>query len=84
MYYVNDILGQPFFSIEKVIDPGMIDVLRQDVIPRLLGDIPNQPSLEELAGGFLGVKYFDFFEQKYDIGMIEKNKVNNIENVFKS
>jgi len=48
VYYVNDILGQPFFSIEKVIDPGMIDVLRQDIIPRLIRDIPNQPSLKEL------------------------------------
>lgn len=48
VYYVNDILGQPFFSIEKTIDPGMIEVLRQNIIPRLLRDIPNQPSVEEL------------------------------------
>jgi len=47
VYYVNDILGQPFFSLEKVIDPGMIEVLRQNIIPRLLRDIPNQPPPEE-------------------------------------
>jgi len=48
VYYVNDILGQPFFSVEKVIDPGMIEVLRQNIIPRLLRDIPDQPSAEDL------------------------------------
>jgi hypothetical protein len=48
VYYVNDILGQPFFSVEKVIDPGMIKVLWQDIIPRLLTDIPNQPTEKEL------------------------------------
>ncbi len=47
VYYVNDILGQPFFSVEKVIDPGMIEVLRHNIIPRLLRDIPNQPSLKD-------------------------------------
>jgi len=41
VYYVNDILGQPFFSIEKVIDPGMIDVLNQNIIPRLLREVAN-------------------------------------------
>ena len=27
--------GSRFFSIEKVIDPGMIEVLRQNIIPGL-------------------------------------------------
>ena len=47
-YWVNDAVGRPFFFVEKVSDPGLLNVLREDIVPRLLKDIPNQPSLEEL------------------------------------
>lgn len=47
-YWINDALGQPFFVIEKQIDSGMLDALRTDIIPRLLKDISNQPSEQEL------------------------------------
>ena len=46
---VNDAIGQPFFVIEKQIDPGLIDVIKSDIVPRLLKEVPNQPSKEELA-----------------------------------
>ena len=47
-YWINDAVGRPFFVIEKVIDPGMQKVLRQDIVPRLLKDVPAQPSTMEL------------------------------------
>ncbi len=47
-YWVNDALGAPFFVVEKQIDSGLQQVLREDIVPRLLRDIPNQPSEEEL------------------------------------
>jgi len=47
-YWVNDAIGQPFFVVEKQIDHGMLEALRSDIIPRLLKDIPNQPSEEAL------------------------------------
>jgi prepilin-type processing-associated H-X9-DG protein len=47
-YYVNDILGQPFFYIEKPVDPGMIKTLENDIVPRLINDIPGQPTQEQL------------------------------------
>ena len=47
-FWVNDAVGRPFFFVEKVSDPGLLKVLREDIVPRLLKDIPNQPSLEEL------------------------------------
>ena len=47
-YWVNDALGAPFFVVEKQIDSGLQQVLRDDIVPRLLHDIPNQPSAEEL------------------------------------
>jgi len=47
-YYVNDIYGRPFFFVDKIVDPGLLQVLRNEIIPRLLRDIPNQPSQEVL------------------------------------
>lgn len=46
-YWVNDAIGRPFFVIDKVVDPGMIKVLREEIVPRLLEDVPGQPSQEQ-------------------------------------
>jgi hypothetical protein len=48
-YWVNDAIGRPFFVVEKVVDPGLLKTLRHDIVPRLLDDVPGQPSDEELA-----------------------------------
>ena len=47
-YWVNDALGQPFFSIERPIDHGMLEALQSDIVPRLLKDVPGQPTDEQL------------------------------------
>ncbi len=47
-YWVNDALGQPFFFVSRPVDKGMIEALRTDIVPRLLKDVPGQPSAEEL------------------------------------
>lgn len=43
-YWVNAIDGQPFFKLNKAVDPGMIQVLKTEIIPKLKLVIPNQPS----------------------------------------
>lgn len=48
-YWVNDALGQPFFVIDRPIDQGLLEALESDVVPRLLEDVPGQPTPEELA-----------------------------------
>jgi len=48
-YWVNDAIGRPFFMVEKMVDPGLLKTLRNNIVPRLLNDIPGQPSQEELA-----------------------------------
>jgi hypothetical protein len=48
-YWVNDAIGQPFFVIEKQIDPGLIGVIKNDIVPRLIEEVPGQPSEEALA-----------------------------------
>ncbi len=47
-YWVNDAIGRPFFVIEKQIDPGLLATLRDDIVPRLLKEVPDQPSEQQL------------------------------------
>ena len=47
-YWVNNQLGEPFFVAHKTINEGMIKVLKDDMIPRLMIEAPNQPSVEEI------------------------------------
>ena len=47
-YWVNAMDGQPFFVVTKPIDPGLIKVLKEEIVPRLESDIPNQPNDEQL------------------------------------
>jgi hypothetical protein len=47
-YWVNAMGGNPFFYITKTVDPGMLQVLEHEIIPRLEKDIPNQPTTAEL------------------------------------
>jgi hypothetical protein len=48
-YWVNDALGQPFFVVPTALTSGLLSMLRTEIIPRLLEDVPNQPSEETLA-----------------------------------
>jgi len=47
-YWVNALDGQPFFCVTQAIDPGLIKTLEDEIIPRLLADIPDQPAAEAL------------------------------------
>ena len=47
-YWINDALGRPFFVVSQAFNRGLLAVLREDIVPRLLTDIPGQPSYEEL------------------------------------
>jgi len=48
-YWVNTMEGQPLFVITQAVDPGMLTVLRQSLLPRLKEEIGGQPSAAELA-----------------------------------
>jgi hypothetical protein len=48
-YWVNDQQGRPFFVISTALTPGLLATLKQDIVPRLLAEVPGQPSEEELA-----------------------------------
>ena len=47
-YWVNDAIGRPFFVVEKEVDPGLLNTLRCDIVPRLLEEVPDQPTGQQL------------------------------------
>jgi hypothetical protein len=47
-FWVNAMDGQPFFAINKVVDPGLVKVIEDDIVPRLITEVPNQPSQAQL------------------------------------
>ena len=48
-YWVNAADGQPFFVVHRPVDPGLLKVLEEEIIPRLEREVPNQPTAEQLA-----------------------------------
>lgn len=47
-YWVNAMDGRPFFVVSQPVDPGMITVLEDTIVPRLLQDVPGQPTPAQL------------------------------------
>jgi hypothetical protein len=48
-YWVNAMDGQPFFAVTQAADPGLLKVLEEQIVPRLLAEVPGQPSAAALA-----------------------------------
>jgi hypothetical protein len=48
-YWVNDQRGRPFFVVSSPLNAGLLSVLEGELAPRLLREVPGQPSAEELA-----------------------------------
>jgi hypothetical protein len=48
-YWVNAMDGQPFFMINKAVDPGMIKVIENDILPRLEKTLPILVDANDLA-----------------------------------
>jgi len=63
-YWVNDAVGRPFFVVGRTIDHGMLEVLRNDVVPRLLQDVPGQPSEAELEADPLRSRFVLIFDRE--------------------
>lgn len=43
-YWVNDAIGRPFFVISTVFTDGLLSMLREKIVPRLMADVPHQPT----------------------------------------
>ena len=47
-YWINAIGGQPFFVVHTDIDPGLVHMLQDHLVPQLLKEAPNQPTPGQL------------------------------------
>ena len=63
-YWVNDILGQPFFAVERPIDHGLLEALKSDIVPRLLQEVPGQPSAAELKADRYRARFVILFDRE--------------------
>jgi len=63
-YWVNDAIGRPFFVVEKVVDAGLLDTLRKDIVPRLIHDVPGQPSDEVLESNKRACRFVMVFDRE--------------------
>lgn len=56
-YWVNAADGQPFFLVHRPVDPGLLRVLEEEIVPRLEKEVPGQPTAEALAADPHGHKF---------------------------
>ena len=63
-YWINDREGRPFFVVNTAANPGLIAVLRQEIIPRLLKEVPQQPSKEELEADPYRFRFLMIFDRE--------------------
>src|SRR5215475_4635917 len=47
-YWINGLDGVPFFVLTQPVNPGLIAVLRQSIVPRLLAQAPQPDVKDEL------------------------------------
>jgi phage FluMu protein gp41 len=63
-YWVNAMDGKPFFVVSQAVDPGMLQVLEHEIVPRLEKDVPNQPTPEELDADRLLHRFTVVFDRE--------------------
>jgi len=62
-YWINALDGRPFFLVSRPVDPGLLEVLRTDIVPRLLADAPGQPTTAALAAAPLRHRFTLVFDR---------------------
>jgi hypothetical protein len=63
-YWVNAMDGRPFFMVSYPVDPGLLNVLEHNIVPRLRVEAPSQPSEEELAADPLLSRFCIVFDRE--------------------
>lgn len=86
-YWVNDVLGQPFFVVNKTISNGLIQTIKEDLLDKFNNDVSNQPNQEELAEnkhisrymlvfdreGYSPDFFYDLWQERISIATYKKN-----------
>jgi len=63
-YWVNAMGGQPFFVVHQDVDPGLVQVLENEIVPRLMREVPNQPTSEQLEENKLLHRFTVIFDRE--------------------
>ena len=63
-YWVNAMDSQPFFVITKTIDTGLLQALRDEIVPRLMKKVRGRPSSEQLAENSLLHRFTLVFDRE--------------------
>ena len=63
-YWVNAMDGQPFFVVNQAVDPGLIQVIEQEILPRLDREVPDQPSAQLLEADPLRHRFTLVFDRE--------------------
>jgi hypothetical protein len=63
-YWVNAMDGQPFFVVNQVVDPGLIKVIEQEIVPRLEQRLPIAVTPEQLDAEALRQRFTLVFDRE--------------------
>jgi hypothetical protein len=63
-YWVNDVLGQPFFVVNKTISNGLIQTIKENLLDKFNNDVSNQPTKKELAENKYISRYMLVFDRE--------------------
>ena len=63
-YWVNDVLGQPFFVVNKTISNGLIQTIKEQLLDKFNSDVPNQPSEDDLLKDKYKSRYMLVFDRE--------------------
>lgn len=78
-YWVNAMNGKPFFRVNQVVDHGLLNVLRLEIIPALLKDVPAQPTTEQLQSNALLHRFTVIFDREgYSPALMLEMKLQRI------
>jgi hypothetical protein len=78
-YWVNAMDGQPFFVINQVVDPGLIQVLEKEIVPRLNQRVPAQLDSEQLDANPLRHRFTLIFDREgYSPALFSRMKKQRI------
>lgn len=63
-YWVNAMDGQPFFLINKEVDPGLLKVIENEIVPRLENEVPKQLTQEQQSSDKLIHRFTLIFDRE--------------------
>ncbi len=78
-YWVNAMDGQPFFVVNQVVDPGLIQVIEHEIVPRLDQRWPAPPDTEPLSADPLRHRFTLVFDREgYSPAFLQRMKDQRI------